>query len=72
MLTKGILVIILNFHEYTGCIGTFKAQQDKLVLLTMVKCPSGEQFDYIAGIPLHKVEVYGGHSNRDRSGQRRE
>ena len=58
MLTKGLLVVIVNFHEYTGCIGTFKAQEEKLALITMVYCSKGEKYEYLAGIPVSAVKEY--------------
>lgn len=73
MLVKGMLVIILNFHEYTGCIGTYKNQIDGLALLTVVYCPNGGKYDYIAGIPISIMEEYSsGNNSWRRPGHRKQ
>lgn len=59
----GMLVIVLNFHEFTGCVGTLKAQEEKLAMLTMVYCPNGAKYDYVAGIPLKTLEEFDHHAD---------
>lgn len=57
-LAAGMLVTIINFHEYTGCIGTYKSQLDKLALITMVYCTNGDRYEYLAGIPVSNLKEY--------------
>jgi len=62
ILAKGLLVTILSFHEYTGCIGKYITEHEQLAALVMVYCPkSDEVFVDMAGIPTNCLRASNEH-----------